>query len=88
MHALKLFNALPREIRDITNVPLTQFKKALDSHLSNIPDEPQLPNYTMYRRANTNSIIDMKPNMNTEGCVNPFPVRDTTARRDCHNSVA
>ena len=88
MHALKLFNALPREIRDITNVPLTQFKKALDSHLSNIPDEPQLPNYTMYRRANTNSITDMKPNMNTEGCVNPFPVRDTTARRDCHNTVA
>ena len=88
MHALKLFNALPRNIRDMTNVPLDKFKKALDLHLRKIPDEPQLPHYTIRRRAPTNSLIDMKTITNSEGCVNLFSVRDITASRDCHNTVA
>ena len=67
---------------------LNQLKYALDSQLRTIPDEPQLPHYTICRRAQTNSLIDMKTIMNSEGCVKLYSVRETTARRDCHNTVA
>ena len=48
-----------RYMRYITNVPVDAFKKELDKFLSTVPDEPQIPGYTKYRRADTNSIIDM-----------------------------
>ena len=54
-----LFNTVPAHIRNLTNVPVDEFKKELDKFLSTVPDEPQIPGYTMYRRADTNSIIDM-----------------------------
>ena len=90
IHALKMFNALPRHIRNASSTSLLSFKRAVDLCLKNIPDEPQLPNYTIYRRAPTNSLIDMmgfKLNQNTEGCLIHLGT-DTTARRDCHNTVA
>ena len=89
IHALKLFNALPRHIRNATSTSLLRFKKVLDLYLREIHDEPQLPNYTIYRRAPSNSIIHMisNSNQNTEGCVNHSGT-DTTARRDCYNTVA
>ena len=54
-----LFNTVPADIRNITKVPVDTFKKRLDKFLSTIPDEPQIPGYTKYRRADTNSLIDM-----------------------------
>ena len=54
-----LFNTVPAHIRNLTNVPVDKFKKELDKFLSTVPDEPQIPGYTPYRRADTNSIIDM-----------------------------
>ena len=57
----KLFNAmLPKNIRNLKNVSTEKFKNALDSHLKSIPDEPQIHGYTGCRRANSNSIIEMK----------------------------
>ena len=67
-----------------------ELKRAVDFCLKNIPDEPQLPNYTIYRRAPTDSLIDMmgfKSNQSTEGCLIHLGT-DTTGRRDCHNTVA
>ena len=55
----RLFNCLPKEIRDISSVHIDVFKAALDSWLSDIPDEPHVPGYTGLRRADTNSIKDM-----------------------------
>ena len=55
----QLFNTIPAEIRNITHVPVDKFKKALDKFLSTVPDEPQIPGYTMYRRADTNSLVNM-----------------------------
>ena len=55
----KLFNTLPKHIRNMKNVPLNKFKGALDTFLNLIPDEPQITGYTACRRASSNSIIDM-----------------------------
>ena len=51
---------MPKQIRDMTNTPLVTFKRALDKYLALIPDEPLICNYTAFRRADTNSIIDMQ----------------------------
>ena len=59
VHAGNLFNALPKSIRNLTNVDLSTFKKKLDEYLSLIADEPQSPGYTDRRRAASNSLIHM-----------------------------
>ena len=55
----KLFNSLPKNIRNLKNCDIHDFKKMLDKYLSSIPDEPLLPSYVKFRRADTNSIVDM-----------------------------
>ena len=55
----KLFNVLPKPLRDMSGVKLEAFKSALDRFLRTIPDEPQIPGYTACRRADSNSIIHM-----------------------------
>ena len=52
----KLFNTLPRNIRDSEELSLEQFKSKLDKFLQTIPDQPKLPHYHL--RALSNSIID------------------------------
>ena len=58
-NAVKLFNALPKEIRNITECPVDAFKSQLDKFLGTVPDEPQIIGMTMFRRAESNSIVDM-----------------------------
>ena len=58
-NGIRLFNTLPKEIRNTTGVSTESFKNKLDKLLASIPDEPVLPEYTKYRRANSNSLIDM-----------------------------
>ena len=57
----KLFNAIPKSIRNLTDVDVTTFKKKPDEFLSSIADEPQSPGYTARRRAYSNSLIHMIP---------------------------
>ena len=59
VHGGKLFNALPKSIRNLTNVDLPTFKRKLDGYLSTIADEPQSPGYTDRRRAESNSLLHM-----------------------------
>ena len=59
IHGVNLFNTLPKSVRDLTGIKVDVFKRALDTYLKNIPDEPLLPGYTKYRRASSNSIIHM-----------------------------
>ena len=54
-----LFNAIPKELRDIKNVEVDIFKRELDRWLAKVPDEPQIRNYTAMRQAETNSLLDM-----------------------------
>ena len=56
----KPFNAMQKSIQNLKNISINKFKNALDTHLKSIPDEPQIPGYTGYRRADSNSNIHMK----------------------------
>ena len=56
----KLFNAMPKNIRNLKNIPVDKFKNALDTYLKTVPDEPQIRGYTGCRRVDSNSILDMK----------------------------
>ena len=57
----KLFNAIPKSIRNLSDVDVLTFKKKLDEFLSSIADEPQSPGYTARRRADSNSLLHMIP---------------------------
>ena len=39
----RLFNLLPRAIRDITTGEVDQFKAELDTWLATVPDQPSIP---------------------------------------------
>ena len=54
-----LFNCLPSGLRNLTGCGKTVFKANLDKYLRTVPDEPQIVGYTAYRRAETNSLLDM-----------------------------
>ena len=55
----RLFNCLPKEIRNLSKVSLEQFKRSLDKYLKTVPDEPQIAGYTSCRRASSNSITNI-----------------------------
>ena len=54
----RLFNSLPKEIRNLTNCGLTTFKGVLDRFLSSLPDQPLIPSMVQHRTCDSNSIVD------------------------------
>ena len=86
----KLFNILPKQLRDIKGCTKEVFKNALDKHLSTVPDEPHIQGYAHLRRADSNSLLDMSkfslsnPPAQTER----VDVAPTPARRGCVDDVA
>ena len=59
VHGQRLFNSLPKDIRNITDCKVDVFKRKLDHFLTNIPDEPLVRGYEKYRRTESNSLLDM-----------------------------
>ena len=57
----KLFNAIPKSIRNLTDIDILTFKTKLDEFLQTIADEPLCPGYTARRRADSNSLLHMIP---------------------------
>ena len=55
----KLFNLLPKELRDLSSSKVERFKAKLDRYLSSIPDEPKVPERK--RLAETNSLQHQVP---------------------------
>ena len=55
----RLFNCLPKHIRDLRHVPLEKFKNALDTYLAKVPDEPLIVGYTASKRTSSNCLYDM-----------------------------
>lgn len=55
----KLYNILPKYLRNITGISVESFKHHLDKYLLTIPDEPTVDGYYGMRAANTNSLIDV-----------------------------
>ena len=52
----RLFNCIPRELRDTSTGTSDQFKAKLDAWLSTIPDQPTVPG--RQRAAASNSLLD------------------------------
>ena len=53
---MRLFNAIPGEIRDITGLKTEAFlKRELDRWLNRVPDEPEIDKYRTW--TNSNSIV-------------------------------
>ena len=59
MQGPKLFNCLPKDLRNLTNCKKEVFKGKLDRYLRTVPDEPLVSGYTNLRRAESNSIAHM-----------------------------
>jgi hypothetical protein len=52
----KLFNRIPRELRNLNHSKVDAFKSGLDEWLSHIPDQPTIPG--RQRAVLTNSLLD------------------------------
>ena len=59
IHGQQLFNTLPPEICNLTNLSVDCFKRRLVKYLQLIPDEPQIPWHKAQRWAESNSLLDM-----------------------------
>ena len=59
VHAPRLFNSPPDYIRNTTDCSLNVFKGLLDTFLASVPGDSLIRGYTAYRRADTNSLLDM-----------------------------
>ena len=53
VRALKLFNAIPKYIRKITDCDVAAFKNELDVYIRRLPDEPALPGYPATMESNS-----------------------------------
>jgi len=63
VHGAKLFNALPKSIKNLRKISIEDFKFKLDKLLEGIQDEPKLPGYVPHgcnqiSAVPSNSIID------------------------------
>ena len=61
----RLYNSLPKYLRDIESVKTEKFKFELDKFLELIPDEPKMPNNVT--AAGSNSILDQLTHQRAQG---------------------
>ena len=58
VQSMKLFNSLPRNIRDLKGCSVENFKGELDKFLLKLPDAPLIPGYTATSLVGSNSVVD------------------------------
>ena len=60
-HGPKLFNCIPKYLRNISGCAVNIFKNKLDKFLQGVPDEPTIPGYTGGNGSlyGSNSLIDV-----------------------------
>ena len=67
----RLFNSLPKEIRNLTKIPVEDFKEHLDNYLFQVPDEPKvsglLPSCLTSEARPTNSLVHWIPHLQRTG---------------------
>ena len=61
----RLYNSLPKYLRDIESVKTENFKFELDKFLELIPDEPKIPTYVT--ASGSNSILDQLIHLRAQG---------------------
>ena len=59
VQGVKLFNSIPKYLRNLTGCSKEKFKYSLNKFLCQVPDEPQIPGYTACRRTESNSLLKM-----------------------------
>ena len=84
----KLFNSLPKHLREMTGCSKDTFKAALDQYLTTIPDEPQIQGYTSMRRADSNSLLDMGRHAYAEAINSARVEGARDAREGCVANIA
>lgn len=57
----RLYNSLPRDIRNLQGVTVEVFKRALDKFLSQLPDMPAVSGYAGRRSTPSNSLVHVVP---------------------------
>ena len=72
----RLYNSLPKYLRDIENVKTEKFKFDLDKFLDTIPDQPKMPNYAT--APGSNSILDQLTHLRAQGIYHNGGVPDST----------
>ena len=55
--ANRLYNSLPKYLREIESVKVQKIKFELDKFLLLVPDEPKMPNYVTASASSTSSLI-------------------------------
>ena len=65
VHGSKLYNCLPKYIRNLSGCSINSFKHELDKLLKHVPDQPVIPGYVGGNQAlyGSNSLIDILPNL-------------------------
>ena len=61
----RLYNSLPKYLRDIESVKTEKFKFELDKFLDTIPDQPKMPNYVT--ASGNNTILDRLTHLRAQG---------------------
>ena len=71
----RLYNSLPKYLRDIESVKTEIFKFELDKFLDTIPDQPKMPNYVT--ALGSNSILDQLTHLRAQGIYHNGEVPDS-----------
>ena len=71
----RLYNSLPKYLRDIESVKTENFKFELDKFLDTIPDQPKMPNSVTASRSN--GILDQLTHPKAQGIYHSGGVPDS-----------
>ena len=71
----RLYNSLPKYLRDAESVKTETFKFELDKFLELIPDEPKMPNYVT--ASGGNCILDQRTHLRAQGIYRSGGVPDS-----------
>ena len=75
MFGLRLYDSLPKYLRNMESVKTKKIKFETDNFLEIIPDEPQMINYVTSAR--TNNILDQQSHLTAQGISQGGAVHDS-----------
>ena len=79
----RLYNSLPKYLRDIETVKTEKFNFKLDKFLELIPDEHKMPNYVT--ASGSNSILDQLTHLRAQGIYQGGGVPDSATEQSARN---
>ena len=77
----RLYNSLPKYLRDIKSVKTENFKFEHDKFLDTIRDQPEMPNYVT--ASGSNSILDQFTHLRAQGIYHMGGVPDSAMEQSC-----